>query len=246
MSREAEIARRYLLAKRAVIEAGYGAEVDWQSSLCLDKTTETDFIREAAWVVLCSGMKEAVVRQRFGLVSEAFLHWKSGEAIVANATVCRSEALKAFNHISKIDAITDIAAAIAQEGFTSIFSDFRQRGPSAFSRFPYIGPVTAVHLAKNLGADVSKPDRHLVLAAEYYGFEDAQKLCRTISNLTGDSVPVVDIVLWRYISLWKEQPLQDVVLWFSSRTEASIGLKRLRAWLRGDISSFAPTCSTCR
>jgi len=36
--------------------------------------------------------------------------------------------------------------------------------------FPYIGGVTAFHLAKNLGADLAKPDRHLSRLAAAQGF----------------------------------------------------------------------------
>ena len=61
---------------------------------------------------------------------------------------------------------------------------------------PWIGDITKYHLAKNLGANVAKPDRWLVRLA------DAEKttvdqLCRRLAIATGDRVATVDVVLWR-------------------------------------------------
>ena len=32
-------------------------------------------------------------------------------------------------------------------------------------------------------------------------FDDVSDLCSTLSDLTGDSVPVVDVVMWRFATL---------------------------------------------
>lgn len=50
----------YLTIKRFVIDAGYASEVDWQADVEFDQTSESDFLREAAWVVLSSGFRECV------------------------------------------------------------------------------------------------------------------------------------------------------------------------------------------
>lgn len=66
---------------------------------------------------------------------------------------------------------------------------------------PWIGPITKYHLAKNLGFQVAKPDRHLVRIAKHFGYRDVQVMCAEIGNSTGDSIPVVDLILWRYANL---------------------------------------------
>ena len=66
---------------------------------------------------------------------------------------------------------------------------------------PYIGPVTCYHLAKNIGLQVAKPDRHLTRLANHTGYNDVQLFCEDISRQTGDSIPAVDIVLWRFASI---------------------------------------------
>jgi hypothetical protein len=67
--------------------------------------------------------------------------------------------------------------------------------------FDYIGPVTVYHLAKNIGLPVAKPDRHLVRIALQENYYDVQSFCGEISRLSGDSVPVVDIVFWRFATI---------------------------------------------
>ena len=61
--------------------------------------------------------------------------------------------------------------------------------------------MTAYHLAKNIGLPVAKPNRHLIRIAQMEKYSDVQTLCGDISKLSGDSIPVVDIVLWRYATI---------------------------------------------
>ena len=67
--------------------------------------------------------------------------------------------------------------------------------------FLSFGPITSVHLSKNIGLPLAKPDRHLVRLANDFGYESAEELCEQISSLVGDSVAVVDVVLWRYATI---------------------------------------------
>ena len=67
--------------------------------------------------------------------------------------------------------------------------------------FDYIGPVTMYHLAKNIGLPVAKPDRHLVRIAKMENYQDVQTFCQDVSKLSGDSIPVVDLVYWRYATI---------------------------------------------
>ncbi|GMN03051.1 hypothetical protein MTsPCn3_17820 [Erythrobacter sp. MTPC3] len=61
---------------------------------------------------------------------------------------------------------------------------------------PWIGPITVYHLAKNLGADVAKPDVHLERLARG-DKTTSQTLCRRLSRWTGYRVATIDTVLWR-------------------------------------------------
>jgi len=191
----------YLLAKAAVIDAGYESEVAWQEYMTPAQVDDEVFLREAAWVILSCGMRESVVRQRFTDYSSAFLNWKSASMILRARRRCRTAALKVFNHVGKADAILALAETLEEMGSQSLVAEVVSRGVDALIRFPYLGPATARHLMKNLGLPVSKPDRHLVRAADWTGLGSCEALCGFISAAIGDPVQVVDVVIWRSSTL---------------------------------------------
>lgn len=93
---------------------------------------------------------------------------------------------------------------VASEGYGSIKSKIGRRGIEAISEFPFMGSVTAYHLAKNIGIDVAKPDRHLERMAAIAGRRSAAEMCFEIAQMVGDKVSVVDLVLWRYATLVRD------------------------------------------
>ncbi|CAN0576693.1 unnamed protein product, partial [Ectocarpus sp. 12 AP-2014] len=66
--------------------------------------------------------------------------------------------------------------------------------------FAHIGPITVWHLAKNLGLNVAKPDRHLARLSAQIGFIDADDLCSRLADQSDEPKKVVDLILWRYIA----------------------------------------------
>ena len=191
----------YLEAKEAVIRAGFSAELDWQEDIRFSGVTESDFLREAAWVVLSSGMRESVIRNKFPEISNAFYSWESATRINYNANSCRQKALSSFSHKGKIDAIISIAREIHKITYQSFRNNIECQGIDFIQRFPYMGPATSFHLAKNIGLDVVKPDRHLLRVAAAAGYDSPHSLCKEISELCGDSISLVDIVIWRFATL---------------------------------------------
>jgi len=199
-----ELAKRYLMAKRIIIDQGFQNEIIWQYKLSFEDLKETDFLREFAWVVLASGMRERVVRNLFPSISYCFFNWSSAEEIADNADICFNSAIKQFNHRPKIAAIIYAAQKIRDTNFNDFKNQIKRKPIEVLQQFPYIGPITVFHLAKNIGLPVAKPDRHLVRIAHQEGFQDVQDFCKQISQESGDSVPVVDIVLWRFATIEKE------------------------------------------
>ena len=197
-------AKAYYIAKKAVLDEGYADEVDWQYWASLDTLDEPTFLREAAWVILCSGMREKVVSDKFEAISRAFLYWTSAWDIVENAAPCERDALVHFGNVRKIGAIAQMAKMVSQLGLEEIVCNLRSQGVPYLERFPFIGPVTAFHLAKNIGLPCAKPDRHLANIADRLGYDDAHALCSEIAGVTDEPIPVVDIVLWRFATLHRE------------------------------------------
>ena len=188
-------------AKEFVIRAGYAAEIDWQCEVNLDCVTETYFLREAAWVVLSCGFREANVRRCFAGVSDAFLGWCDARRIDARRKRCEERAVAVFRNRRKVRAIGEIVSTVAKDGIEQIRERVRVRGVEYLQQLPYMGPVTSYHLAKNLGVAVVKPDRHLVRIADLTDFGSPLEMCARVADAVGDSVGVVDVVLWRYATL---------------------------------------------
>ena len=195
------LALAYKVAKESIIRLGYSSELQWQKTVRFEETTETDFLREAAWVVLSCGMRETVVRRKFPGVSSAFFDWDSADKIVAHTRQCCDAALHHFGHEKKIKAIADIAVHLTERGFQSVMLGIQRKGIHYITQLPYMGPATSYHFAKNIGLPVAKPDRHLWRIARETGYSSPEALCADIAEIVGDTIPVVDLVLWRYATL---------------------------------------------
>lgn len=191
----------YLDAKEYVISAGFGDEIDWQEDVVVEETTESVFLREAAWVILSSGFRESVVRRVFPEVSAAFRDWVDANRIAEDIGECRGQALQAFGNRRKIDAIASIILKVADEGICEIKRKIRCRGVDYIRELPFMGPVTSLHFAKNLGVPIAKPDRHLVRVTKAAGYTSTNELCAAISKFVGESIAVVDLVIWRFATL---------------------------------------------
>jgi hypothetical protein len=221
-----DITGAYQNAKEAVIRAGFRNEISWQESVKFDNVTESEFLREHAWVTLSAGMRERVIRNLFQAISSSFCDFESAGIIMDNESRCRYLALKHFNNPRKIDAIILTAQKISSMGFNNFKESLYLNPLKMLRSLPFIGPVTCYHLAKNIGLQVAKPDRHLTRLANHAGYNDVQVFCEDISLKTGDSVPVVDIVLWRFASITEDY----LDLFLRAATE--------RQLMSGPVSSF--------
>jgi hypothetical protein len=103
-----------------------------------------------------------------------------------------------FRNERKIDAILESAEHIRITGFAR-FKQAVARDPiTTLQRLPMLGPITSHHLAKSLGLQAAKSDRHLQRIADALGFSGVAEMCRKLCEHSGDPISVVDIVLWRF------------------------------------------------
>lgn len=174
----------------------YARELEWQHSVATRGISEQRFLSEYAWVVLNAGFRESVARRLFPGISSAFLHWIA-ESISEQRDMVLQAGLKVFNNRRKIECILEGCVLVSMHGMEWIEAAVNDRDFDALCQMPYIGPITCRHLAKNLGAQCCKHDRHLARLAHGLGFESPDLMCDIISEETGDPVGVVDYVLWR-------------------------------------------------
>jgi len=168
----------YIKIKHEIIERGYIKDILWYTRRkpCPDAEA---FATQAIWVVLCAGMKEQIAR---------IIEKRVWTAIMDGGRIDL-----VFHHRGKAKAIEHI-----WKNKENLFQEFSNAEDKLeyLVTLPWIGDITKFHLAKNLGLDVCKPDRHLVRIASKYGM-DPDTLCQQLAKGSGDRISVVDVVLWR-------------------------------------------------
>lgn len=173
----------YIDLKEILINRGYASEIDWCEAVELCDNAET-FALEAIWVIINGGMKNQVAE---------IIYKRVLEAIVSKQSIS-----SAFKHPGKSRAIQIIIQS--KEILYLNFIKSNDKIEYLQSYLPWIGKITKYHLARNLGLDVCKPDRHLVRIAENYN-TTPHDLCKKISDAVGDRIGTVDVVLWRAANL---------------------------------------------
>ncbi|KTE36436.1 hypothetical protein ATE62_14675 [Sphingopyxis sp. HIX] len=158
--------------------AGFAHDIDWSETVP-PATSPEEFADHAIYVICNSGMKNSVAEPIYEACMAALL---SGKRV-----------RRVFGHPGKAKAIQKIWRDRERLFVAYLFAT----DPIKFlQRIPWIGPVTSYHLAKNLGADVAKPDVHLERLARRDG-TTTHRLCQRLSRETGYRVATIDTVLWR-------------------------------------------------
>jgi hypothetical protein len=175
-------ASKYLDLKKKLINKGYDWEIDWSEDLdqCEDSAT---FCQEFIWVVCNSGMKNQIAEKIYKKI--------------LNAIIDRVDISEVFCHEGKVSSIKYVI-----KNQTKLFGEYLAAEDKVkyCESLPWIGKITKYHLAKNLGVDCIKPDRHLVRIAKECK-KDVFEMCKEISDIVGDKVRTVDVVIWRAANL---------------------------------------------
>ena len=217
----------YSEARQQVEDLGFLNEIEWQRAQQPATVSESTFLREAAWVVMCSGFRESTVRKCFDFISLCFCEWESAQTIAFNSKVCVESALIVFGNRAKMEAVAAIAKLVAGQGFDNFFDAVTEDHLTELQKLPFIGPITAMHLAKNLGFEIAKPDRHLVRLCANLGFRGVDEMCEVFSNESGDSIRVVDIVLWRYCEQNPHTVFHDAEIFSQTTNSHSFESKKI-------------------
>jgi hypothetical protein len=180
--KEEELLKFYFNAYKYVIEAGYEREIMWCDRLRFENLIIDDFFREYVWAVLNAGMREQAARSIFK---------KYMETMDTN-TIRHDGKRKAIEHV-----LDNCKMYYAQLLSLDNKIDW-------FATLPWIGQITKYHLARNLGIDTVKPDRHLIRLTERFGYPSPIKMCKVIQKETSTRLGVIDVTLWRYCNLTNE------------------------------------------
>jgi hypothetical protein len=156
---------KYLDLKEVLLNAGYDKEIAWSEAVRPPENAENFFI-EYGWVVVNSGMKNQVAQKI----------WQR----IKGALSCSLPVRAVFFHPGKSKSIQEV-----WDRKEEFFQEY-QRQPADklldwLQTLPWIGQITKYHLAKNLGLDFCKPDRHLVRISRTVR-EDSGGLMRRIGK----------------------------------------------------------------
>jgi len=166
--------------KEAVSATKYFEDIEWADNLkpCL---SALDFWISYGYVICNSGMKQQI----------AEVIWRK----IVDRIKVGGCAIDVFGHKPKARAI-DMMFLSRESAFEAYEESVHKL--DFLEGLDWIGPITKYHLAKNLGHDCAKPDRHLVRIA---GEEGTHEMCKRLSDITGDRIATVDVVIWRAANL---------------------------------------------
>lgn len=173
---------KYLKIKKELENSDFKKHIKW-CELLIPCDNAITFWTEYTFVICNSGMKNTIAVVIFNKIMKAY---ENGQ-----------KASDVFGHKGKAKAIDD--CWIKREEYFSGWKKVRSN-IDYFETLPWIGKITKYHLAKNLGVDVCKPDRHLVRIAKKYNLSP-HELCFKLANKTGDKMSLVDLILWKAGSL---------------------------------------------
>jgi len=152
----AEAMARYFETALAYVTKHYPDELKYVEQRKFSSITAFIFFEEYVFVVLNSGMKYKVAMKMY-------------KNFMKNAD------LNTIGHLGKRKAIGE-----AMHNYADWFLKLQATEDKlAFlDSLPFIGKVTKYHLARNLGLDYAKPDRHLVRLAQISKYACAEKKCK--------------------------------------------------------------------
>ena len=178
---EMDLQEYYKQAQDRVIKAGYQEEIDNIRNIPkFEKCTSDQFFGEYVWCVLSAGMREQTVQKIWDKYFE-----RRDPLVIA--------------HLGKRKAVV-----AGSKNYVQWFKELRSsKDPIEYLQtLPYIGKTTKYHLARNIGIDCVKPDRHMVRLGNYFGFENPLEMCLKIQkHISDEKLGTIDYVLWRYCNL---------------------------------------------
>jgi hypothetical protein len=135
--------QQFFKIEKAVRKAGYSDAIQRSENVTPPKNAKA-FAAEAIYVICNSGMSNVVALQIFERCMAALREGRSARTV--------------FGHPGKAVAIDKIWS-----DRVVLFKEFRKTDDllGFCGSLPWTGEVTKYHLAKNLGADVAKPDVHI-------------------------------------------------------------------------------------
>lgn len=175
-----EVVDFYLNAKQYCLDKGFEAELESVKERRFEDMDAEDFFLHYVYVVLNSGMRNQVAERIYYSFLDKHLD------------------LNVIGHKGKREAIRE-----AKTNYMCWFGELKVAEDKIeyLRGLPYIGDITKHHLARNMGIDTVKPDRHLIRLADQFGYSTPIEMCKAIKSETSERLGVIDVILWRFSNL---------------------------------------------
>ena len=173
---------RFKLLEAAIRARGYGPTIEWTETLTPPAGAD-EFAEQTIYVICNSGLANTVASVIYDRCMNVL---RIGESVT-----------NVFRHPGKSLAIDAIWRERERHYAEFMAADDKV---SALRSLSWIGDVTALHLAKNLGANVAKPDVHMERLARAEN-TSTEELCTRLSAASGYRAATVDTILWRACAL---------------------------------------------
>lgn len=174
-----------------ITNAGFGDDITWAENIGACQSAE-DFAREHAFVVCNSGMRAKTACEIYRKVQKALTRSKPLDEVFGHKHKCYSIQHVYDHRVELFDKYKETDAKDATGTKEEVIAFLRT--------LSHIGDITKFHLAKNMGLNICKPDRHLVRIAAFYQ-SIPHTLCQQLSEATGLRIATIDTVIWRAASL---------------------------------------------
>ena len=184
----------------------YSETIDRIRSTSLDSVTPDFFFREYLWVVHATGFSSHAVTKFFPKLQEA---WGPVASIQPDFDQVKGPVLAVCNNPLKAKSVHSMAMMIQKAVNAGSWTDWIQDMGSSLDKLatlPYIGKITALHLARNIGnLQAVKPDLHLVRLAAFFKYESAAEMVGRMSDRLKIEPGIADLALWYYLATFGSQ-----------------------------------------
>lgn len=156
-----------------------------------------DFFAEYLWCVYVSGFNSKVVDRKYASLLAAYGPWdhRHGGEVAEEVEDLWPEVKRVIGNRQKFMAVVITRRLLQVYGWDRFRRTFLTSIPD-IGELSYMGKVMRHHLARNIGLDTVKPDRHLVRLAGHFGFDDAHAMCADLAGRHGERIGVVDLILF--------------------------------------------------
>ena len=191
------------------------SDVERARILDFNQITGEDFVRECAWAIYGAFFSYTTLDQKWCGLQKAYLHWDIPKMNAQHDLIIEN-ASQIINRKDKAKAILTICGLVEQQGWADVKSRLEERlaydqhgNPvetpeltKYLDELPFVGPVLASYIAKNMGVGAIKPDIFMTRLAKHLGYgcdkSGVDTMAGVFQKICGEKINVIDTVLWNW------------------------------------------------